>query len=397
MSIFSPIWMTTDPKKADRAIKKVNSISQQQQLEEIALHAPLEDVRLAAVSKLTDQNALFAVVTGDSSEKIRSLAVAKIHSQELLGRIAGSDDGKLPRLAALDRITDQRLLERFALEEGREKSYNTNKMIQCAAIRKLQSPELSGTVFLTCTDAFVRLAAMEFITDQTLLNNAADGEEPMEIRIKAAELLGRKELVLALTIKRTAERLKKAPNTRRYANYKAEYKAEIKTISEPSLLVDLCENAERYDIRQAALEQLLTLNLAEQELIGIITESKIYSGDKEKILKQVTSDQGILSLLERIAIKTTDNRRLAKLAVYQMKNMPDTLFEIYRLYKDTAKETLSKEAWEYLVRHHGEYLSGHGLNEEAEKTAALLAARDEAARRRLDCIADQFAKHDPGY
>ena len=393
MSFFSPIWMTTDPQKADRAIKKVNSISQQQQLEEIALHAPLEDVRLAAVSKLTDQNALFAVVTGDSSEKIRSLAVAKIHSQELLGRIAGSDDGKLPRLAALDRITDQRLLERFALEEGREKSYNTNKMIQCAAIRKLQSPELSGKVFLTCTDAFVRLAAMEFITDQTLLNNAADGEEPMEIRIKAAELLGRKELVLALTIKRAAERLKKAPNTRGYANYKA----EIKTISKPSLLVDLCENAECYDIRRAALEHLLTLNLAEQELIGIITESKIYSGDKEKILKQVTSDQGILSLLERIAIKTTDNQRLAKLAVYQMKNMPDTLFEIYRLYKDTAKETISKEAWEYLVRHHGEYLSGHGLNEEAEKTATLLAARDEEARRRLDHFADQFAKHDPGY
>ena len=390
MSFFSPIWMTTDPKKADRAIKKVNSISQQQQLEEIALHAPLEDVRLAAVSKLTDQNALFSVVTGDSSEKIRSLAVAKIHSQELLGRIAGSDDGKLPRLAALDRITDQRLLERFALEEGREKSYNTNKMIQCAAIRKLQSPELSGKVFLTCTDAFVRLAAMEFITDQTLLNNAADGEEPMEIRIKAAELLGRKELVLALTIKRMAERLKKAPNTRGYANYKA----EIKTISEPSLLVDLCENAKCYDIRQAALEQLLTLNLAEQELIGIITESKIYSGDKEKILKQVTSDQGILSLLERIAIETTDNQHLAGLAVYQMKNMPDTLFEIYRLYQDTAKEALSEEAWEYLVRHHGEYLSGHGLNEEAEKTAALLAARDEEARRMLDCFADQFAKHD---
>jgi len=393
MSFFSPIWMTTDPKKADRAIKKVNSISQQQQLEEIALHAPLEDVRLAAVSKLTDQNALFAVVTGDSSEKIRSLAVAKIHSQELLGRIAGSDDGKLPRLAALDRITDQRLLERFALEEGREKSYNTNKMIQCAAIRKLQSPELSGKVFLTCTDAFVRRAAMEFITDQTLLNNAADGEEPMEIRIKAAELLGRKELVLALTIKRTAERLKKAPNTRRYANYKA----EIKTISKPSLLVDLCENAECYDIRQAALEHLLTLNLAEQELIGIITESKIYSSDKEEILKQVTSDQGILSLLERIAIKTTDNRRLAKLAVYQMKNMPDTLFEIHRLYKDTEKTAISNEAWEYLVRYHMEYLSAKGLKEEAEKTATLLAAQYEEARRRLDHFADQFAKHDPGY
>ena len=266
-------------------------------------------------------------------------------------------------------------------------------MIQCAAIRKLQSPELSGKIFLTCTDTFVRLAAMEFITDQTLLNNAADGEEPMEIRIKAAELLGRKELVLALTIKRTAERLKKEPNTRGYANYKA----EIKTISEPSLLVDLCENAECYNIRQAALEHLLTLNLAEQELIGIITESKIYSGDKEKILKQVTSDQGILSLLERIAIKTTDNRRLAELAVYQMKNMPDTLFEIYRLYKDTAKETLSKEAWEYLVRHHGEYLSGHGLNEEAEKTATLLAAQYEEARRMHDHFADQFAKHDPGY
>ena len=385
MSIFSPIWMTTDPQKADHAIKKVNSISQQQQLEEIALHAPLEDVRLASVSKLTDQNALFAVVTGDSSEKIRGFAVTKIHSQELLGKIVGSGDEKLPRLAALDRITDRRLLEQFALGESREKTYNKNRMIQCAAIRKLQSPELSGKIFLTCTDTFVRLAAMEFITDQTLLNNAADGEEPMEIRIKAAELLGRKELVLALTIKRTAERLKKEPNTRGYANYKA----EIKTISEPSLLVDLCENAECYNIRQAALEHLLTLNLAEQELIGIITESKIYSGDKEEILKQVTSDQGILSLLERIAIKTTDNQRLAKLAVYQMKNMPDTLFEIYRLYKDTAKETLSKEAWEYLVRHHGEYLSGHGLNEEAEKTAALLAARDEEARRMHDHFADR--------
>jgi len=389
MSIFSPIWMTSNPAKAEQAKKKIAGISQQEQLAEIAGNAPLDDVRLAAVSKLTDENALFAVATGDSSEKIRGLAVARLHSQELLGKIVGSGDEKLPRLAALDRITDRHLLERFALEEGREKSYNMNRMIQCAAIRKLQSPELSGKVFLTCTDVFVRLAAMEFITDQTLLNNALDGEEPMEIRIKAAELLGRKELVLALTIKRTAEQMKKAPNTRGYANYKE----EIKRIVEPSLLVDLCENAECYDIRQAALEHLLALNLAEQELIGIIIESKIHSGDKEKILKQITSDQGILSLLERIAIKTTDNQRLAGLAVYQKKNMPDTLFEIHRLYKDTEKTAISNEAWEYLVRHHMEYLSAKGLKEEAEKTAAGLAARS----RMHDHFADQFAKHDPGY
>ena len=393
MRLFSPIWMTTDRKKADRAIKKVNSISQQQQLEEIALHAPLEDVRLAAASKLTDQNALFAMVTGDSSKKIRSFAVTKLHSQELLGKIAGSGDGKLPRLEALDRITDQRLLEQFALGEGWEKTYNKNWVIQCAALRKLQSPELSGKVFLTCTETYVRLAAMEFITDQTLLNNALDEEEPIEIRIKAAELLGRKDLFHALTIKLRAEQLKKEPNARGHANYKA----EIKTISEPSLLVDLCENAKCYDIRRAALQHLLTLNLSELELIEIITESKIYSDGKEKILEQVTSHKGILYLLERIAIKTIDDQRLARLAVHQMNNMPDTLFEIYRRYKDTEKAAISNEAWEYMVRHHMEYLSAMGLKEEAEKTAALLAARYEEARRELDNYAEQFARHDPGY
>ena len=77
--------------------------------------------------------------------------------------------------------------------------------------------------------------------------------------------------------------------------------------------------------------------------------------------------------------------------------MPDTLFEIHRLYKDTAKTAISNEAWGYLVRHHMEYLSAKGLKEEAEKTAAGLAARDEEVQRMHDHFADQFAKHDPGY
>ena len=114
MGLFDPIWMTNKYKREKKAVAAVRMIKNEDRLCEIALTAPLRDVRMAAVERISNDQLL------------QKIAEASRH--------VGSDVGK----AAIERIRDERVLKDIAM-----------------------SPSVSGSV--------IQLDAIMGIKDQKLL------------------------------------------------------------------------------------------------------------------------------------------------------------------------------------------------------------------------------------
>ncbi|MDO4532182.1 MAG: hypothetical protein Q4C36_00510 [Coriobacteriia bacterium] len=92
MALFKPKWMTDNRAKLDKAVQAVGKIGDQEALAEAALHAPLEEVRIAAAKKAVSQDVLERIVE-QSGEK--PVVQAALHN--LMMAYAG-------RLRELERI-----------------------------------------------------------------------------------------------------------------------------------------------------------------------------------------------------------------------------------------------------------------------------------------------------
>ena len=89
MKLFSPVWMTENEKREEKAVKTVSKVTDQTELKEIVLDAPLSEVKLAAIRKLTDPELLrqIALTLSAGDEVIRAI-VDKISDQSALFDIA---------------------------------------------------------------------------------------------------------------------------------------------------------------------------------------------------------------------------------------------------------------------------------------------------------------------
>ena len=95
MQLFSPVWMTGEENKAEKAIKAVSKIDDQSDLKEIVLNAPLDKVKLAAITRLTDQNYLKQIALALFAEdKVIRALVDKISDQADLLEISLSGTAK---------------------------------------------------------------------------------------------------------------------------------------------------------------------------------------------------------------------------------------------------------------------------------------------------------------
>lgn len=88
MGLFKPAWMTSDSKKAGKAVDAVSKIVDQAKLARIAREAPLGQVRTAAASRMTDQEALFEVAASNWSSTARKAAIGNMDDAHLV-RFAG--------------------------------------------------------------------------------------------------------------------------------------------------------------------------------------------------------------------------------------------------------------------------------------------------------------------
>lgn len=397
MGLFTPVWMSRDVLKEDKAVKSVMKMSRQDQLSEAAIHAPLLAVRLAAVKKLTDQKALCEVAeaAGEAddadSQDVRRAAEDKISDQVFLKRLALNPRCTGPGIVG--KLTDQNLLEKFAREEDWQKAVpgadimqNRNSEIQCAAIRALKSQDVLKTLFSESADPHVRLAAAERISDASFLRQAAYHDKDPQVRLSAAKKLSLADVISEVSFILQIERLKNVPKEE---SHKID-RTEIDAISDSSALLDIYLHARSPWIRSAAQDRWLKLQPGQQELVQLFLQNGISVYDKEKIVPMIRKN-GLAEILQTMEIHSGEDERTALLVLEQLKSFREILFEIY---EDTEKNFfIREEAWKLLVRHHRKYLAEKGLKDEADKTAADQRTSDLAWRKHLDDVSDAMEQH----
>ena len=89
MGLFKPIWMTGDASKQKKALDAVNKTKDDATLKQIAIKAPLDGVKSAAISGIGDENVL-AEIYFDGSVQNSSAALtlrSELRAPEDIDRI----------------------------------------------------------------------------------------------------------------------------------------------------------------------------------------------------------------------------------------------------------------------------------------------------------------------
>ena len=126
-------WKDKDPAKR---LKAVTDMTDQALLHRIASTDSSASVRAAAVKRINNDAKLWEILAKEQNAEVCLRATNNIISQEYLGKVARFRAMDMQtRLAAIDRLTDQEVLEQLALGDA-------SKAIRMAAIAKVKSPRV---------------------------------------------------------------------------------------------------------------------------------------------------------------------------------------------------------------------------------------------------------------
>jgi len=162
MALFTPAWKK-DPISARKAVETMTSQAQLARVvRETYVTKEWRSVKLAAVSRLTDQAALADIAKTDIDRDVRAAALVKLSDQRILADLAkdtGFSDNAYSLLVG--NLTDQALLAEVVRSA-------TNFTARQQAIGKLTDQRLLAEYASSDKDVFVRLAAAKRLTDHAL-------------------------------------------------------------------------------------------------------------------------------------------------------------------------------------------------------------------------------------
>jgi glyceraldehyde-3-phosphate dehydrogenase/erythrose-4-phosphate dehydrogenase len=134
-------------KNEDMRIAAVKKLTDQSVLADFAKNDKAYNVRIAVVSKLTDQSLLADIAKNDENYNVRIAVVSKLTDQSLLADIAKNDKNSNVCEAAVNKLTDQSLLADFAK--------NGNYYFRTVAINKITSQQeltlIANNIWEKCT------------------------------------------------------------------------------------------------------------------------------------------------------------------------------------------------------------------------------------------------------
>jgi len=138
----------------------------------------IPDLGMAAMARLSDQNLLAAVAQTAKRSDVREAAVEKLSDQAILAHIVQTDQNRRVRRAAVARLIDEPRLAQVA---------QTDKDIEVrtVAVAKLTDPALLARFAQTGEDIHLRRTAVRKITDQFLLAKLVETEDDLTIRAAA--------------------------------------------------------------------------------------------------------------------------------------------------------------------------------------------------------------------
>jgi len=130
-------WNHKDPAKRLKAVEQLKDFDV---LVRLAKTDSSASVRSAAVAKISNDEALWEILSQEQNDAVCLKAANNILGQKHLGMVARFRALAMEiRLAAIERLTDQEVLEQLALGDA-------SKAIRMAAIAKVQNPEVLNQV-----------------------------------------------------------------------------------------------------------------------------------------------------------------------------------------------------------------------------------------------------------
>jgi len=286
------------------------------------------DVRLNAVDKITGQSYLNRIATRAKDKSIRKRAIAKLNDPALLIPLAKNDPDRDIREAAISAVPDQKVLKDLALDDSLDKD------MRKFAIGKTTSQSMLMEIFQTLPDANLRRAALENITEPTILAGIVRADKEFYFRETALRKI--KDAVALKNLQRKLEKAARSSNKKKpgaflmekallmemvcehitgYNKKKAANKRFQSIFSEiteknmtPELqriLFDIARHASYYSTRGLAVEKI-----TDQEFLGEIAGTESSSSIRKAAVKKI-SEQSILAKI----VKNERNRDIRKLAL----------------------------------------------------------------------------------
>lgn len=188
MGLFDPIWKTHKYKWEKIAVAAVRKIKREDKLFEIAISAPLKDVRIAAVEGIKNDQLLRKIVEDSIFDiDVGKAAVERIRDERVLRELAMSSSvsGTVIALYALDRIRDQKLLADIAL--------NGDRNITEQAAARITDPDIAFDTAMGSAAGGFR--CVYHVEDPEKIKEIALGGAVKHARLSAVERLARRKEV----------------------------------------------------------------------------------------------------------------------------------------------------------------------------------------------------------
>lgn len=142
-------WKTDREGKIEQALACVEKTEGEAALKEIALRAPLERVRAAALDKLGGEALASLILSEPDGSRTAALALERIADPRLLGRIALARDDYRSAKPIVARIGDQAVLETVARE-------SKDNLLRTFAAERIADQSLLKKLLLESEDVDVR-------------------------------------------------------------------------------------------------------------------------------------------------------------------------------------------------------------------------------------------------
>jgi hypothetical protein len=184
-------------------IVAVEKLTDQSVLGDIAKHGRHSDVREAAVEKLTDLTIFADIAKNSEYSDVRRAAVEKITDKEILKDVVLKDSNVDVLIAAIKKITDKDVLNEFALRYHKtlqcyENERRWEEKNMWITILKVLAPVIDPDIVKKIAEDDFR--ALAYVTDQAFLAEKVRRNYASSIGSTAAEALTDEEIIADLAI-----------------------------------------------------------------------------------------------------------------------------------------------------------------------------------------------------
>jgi len=281
---------------SDISVKQVKELQTGDcMIEYYAFHAGRWDARLAAVKKLTDQGLLEKIAKTDIDPRIRIKAINKLTDEEVLREIACTEGNMQVRLAIIAKFPDpaQRQAKIHYIARYDEKEDN-----RLAAIEKLTDQSVLTDIAKHDQASKVRAAAIKMLTDQSLLADIAKHDKAEYIRAAVVERLTDQHVLADMakcdespTVCRSAIARISDPNVlaelAKVGNKSAVRLAVAEKLSDPMLAQKVYADLAKYD-RDRNTRGIAIAKLTDQRLLAVIAKNDSDSMNRRKAVTKIS-------------------------------------------------------------------------------------------------------------